>query len=298
MCIWDSCGGVMTVFEMVKYHKQKYPADIPLKIEEVAAHFDVSKISGELGYSLHTEYSYGKRRFESDLVSTFPSIVAAQKNCVPQLWKSEQWAKEFAHFIIGLIGEGPHPRIIEVHPPFKDYADMNGFVQAYSVFEDRIRKVFSNVEIMIENRCGSVYNGGRFLVSTIQDVFDLCDAIQKKNLRLKIALDIPQIYTAHNAVNRAEYIELMKKAKQVREYIGGVHLWGKSRSSTGRKISHCGDLTSYFENNMGIKKQFLESFKECFDDNIVRKMVLEVNSGNADLLSIIDDLKSVNVNFV
>jgi hypothetical protein len=31
----------MAVFEMVKYHKQKYPADIPLKIEEVAAHFDL-----------------------------------------------------------------------------------------------------------------------------------------------------------------------------------------------------------------------------------------------------------------
>lgn len=47
----------MVVFEMVKYHKQKYPADIPLKIEVVAAHFDVPKNSGTLGYSLHTEYS-------------------------------------------------------------------------------------------------------------------------------------------------------------------------------------------------------------------------------------------------
>jgi hypothetical protein len=120
----------MAVFEMVKYHKQKYPADIPLKIEEVAAHFDVSKISGTLGYSLHTEYSYGKRRFDSQAIATYPSIIAAQKDGVPQLWKSEQWAKEFAQFIIGLVKEGPHPRVIEVHPPFKDYTDMNRFVQA------------------------------------------------------------------------------------------------------------------------------------------------------------------------
>ena len=28
--------------------------------------------------------------------------------------------------------------------------------------------------------------------------------------------------------------------------LGGVHLWGKSISSTGRKIAHCGDLNSYF----------------------------------------------------
>lgn len=35
----------MTAFEMVKYHGQKYPQDIPLHIEEIAAHFDVSKIT-------------------------------------------------------------------------------------------------------------------------------------------------------------------------------------------------------------------------------------------------------------
>lgn len=59
----------MTVFEMVKYHKQEYPEDIPLKIEEVATHFDISKINGILGYSLHTEYSYGKRKFDTSAIS-------------------------------------------------------------------------------------------------------------------------------------------------------------------------------------------------------------------------------------
>ncbi len=39
---------VAVIFEMVKYHHQNYPEDIPLRIEEVAAHFDVSFLSGEL----------------------------------------------------------------------------------------------------------------------------------------------------------------------------------------------------------------------------------------------------------
>ena len=34
----------MAVFEMVKYHSQSYPADIPLRIEECAAHFDVTAV--------------------------------------------------------------------------------------------------------------------------------------------------------------------------------------------------------------------------------------------------------------
>jgi len=63
---------------MVKYHNQEYPIEVPLRIEEVAAHFDVQKVKGTLGMSLHTEYSYGKRRFDSDIVAAFPEIITAQ----------------------------------------------------------------------------------------------------------------------------------------------------------------------------------------------------------------------------
>ena len=48
----------MTSFEMIKYHGQEYPADVPLRIEEIAAHFDITSVGGRLGCSLHTEYSY------------------------------------------------------------------------------------------------------------------------------------------------------------------------------------------------------------------------------------------------
>lgn len=45
----------MTSFEMIKYHGQEYPADVPLRIEEIAAHFDITKLSGHLEKSLHAE---------------------------------------------------------------------------------------------------------------------------------------------------------------------------------------------------------------------------------------------------
>lgn len=46
------------------------------------------------------------------------------------------------------------------------------------------------------------------------------------------------------------------------------------------------------------KNSFLTTFRDCFDDGVVRKMVLEVNSRNGDLESIINDLTGVGINFV
>lgn len=115
----------MTSFEMIKYHGQEYPADVPLRIEEIAAHFDITKIGGKLNHSLHTEYSYGKRKFNSELIANYPEICSAQKDGVPQLWKNEAWALQFADFIFELVGDGPDPSVIEVHPPFNDYTDIS-----------------------------------------------------------------------------------------------------------------------------------------------------------------------------
>jgi hypothetical protein len=38
----------MTLFEMIKYHGQEYPEEIPLRIEEIATHFDITEIKGKL----------------------------------------------------------------------------------------------------------------------------------------------------------------------------------------------------------------------------------------------------------
>lgn len=57
---------------------------------------------------------------------------------------------------------------------------------------------------------------------------------------------------------------------------------------TGRKVAHCGNLDTYF-GNKAIKEHFLKGFKDCFDDGVVRKKALEVNSGNEDLQSIVSE---------
>ena len=287
----------MTVFEMVKYHGQKYPLDVPLRIEEIAAHFDITRVEGKLSNSLHTEYSYGKRKLNSALLGRFPELCAANKDGVPQLWKSESWADQFADFIFALVRDASAPSVIEIHPPFNDYTDLTGFIKTYSCFEAKVKEKYPEVEIFIENRCGSVYRGGKFIISKVQDIEALCEAIDKSNLQLKIAYDVPQIYTAHNAKTEEDYVKLLEDTKPLRQYIGGVHLWGKKLSDSGRKVAHCGDFNTYFGNSE-VKGHFLRTFKNCFDDGIARKMVLEVNSGNSDMVSIIEDLKRVGINFV
>lgn len=286
----------MTVFEMVKYHSQEYPADIPLRLEECAAHMDVTAIQATLRRSLHTEYSYGKRKFDSAVVAAFPALVTAQKDGVPQLWHSVEWGRQFADFVAILSGDEA-PSVIEIHPPFTDYTNMECFIESYRTFEEIILTRFPQADILIENRCGSVYKGGKFLVSKLPDIEKLCEQIDKHSLRLKIAYDVPQIYTAHNAKNQTAYIELLQKTKAFRYFIGGVHLWGKRKSESGRLVSHCGDLNSYFSDNFETKGLFLQELARCFDDTICRKMVLEVNSSNEDLKSIIFDLTTAGVSF-
>ena len=67
----------MTSFEMIKYHGQEYPADVPLRIEEIAAHFDITSIGGRLEKSLHTEYSYGKRALNSPLIMKMTDFLSS-----------------------------------------------------------------------------------------------------------------------------------------------------------------------------------------------------------------------------
>lgn len=287
----------MTQFEMVKYHGQRYPSDIPLRIEEIASHFDVQKVQAVLEYSLHTEYSYGKRKFDGIVVNQFQELIRAHKDGVPQLWKNKEWALQFANYIVALMNEKIVPKVIEIHPPFNDYTDLISFIKNYSLFEEKIMNYYPDVNILIENRCGSVYRGGKFVLSKTEDLFRLVELIDKEQLQLKIAYDVPQIYTAHNVKTDEQYIRLLEQVKEIRQYIGGVHLWGKKKSETGRKVAHCGDLNSYFGNDV-LKHNFLQVFKECFDDGMIRKMVLEVNSGNDDLKSIIDDLRDIGIKFV
>lgn len=287
----------MVVFEMIKYHKQNYPKDIPLMVEEVAAHLDIEKVDYNLPASLHTEYSYGKRKLNSELLENFQELSTATQHGVPQLWKNKVWASEFADFILTLQKEKPSPKIVEIHPPFSDYSDLDRFLDVYTVFENKIKAVYPDVKILVENRCGSIYRGGKFVLSKIEDVKLLCKKIDTTGLSLQVAIDIPQIYTAHRADKKEKIVSILEQIRDVRDHIGCVHLWGKSVSKSGRKVAHNGDLNSYFGDEK-TKQAFLSSFVNCFNDGIRRKMVLEVNGSNKDIISIIDDLRNVGVTFV
>lgn len=233
----------------------------------------------------------------SEIISQFSELLFARKKGIPQLWKSEQRAIEFADFIFSLAKER-NLKIIEIHPPFTDYCDFETFIHNYKSFEKLIVNKYPNIEIFIENRFGSLYHGDKFLISKNEDVITLCHYIEKNKLRLKIAYDIPQIYSAHNVTDSNMYVELLEEIKPYRTHIGGVHLWGKRKNDNGRKVAHCGDLNSYFDNDTNVKMIFIKAFMDLFDDEQERKLVLEVNSSNEDLISIVDDLILAGVKFV
>lgn len=196
------------------------------------------------------------------------------------------------------MGNQNPPSVIEIHPPFSDYSDIISFIELYRLFEQTIYSAYPNVQILIENRCGSIYKGGKFIISKHDDLEVLCQQIEKNNLKLRIAYDIPQIYTAYNVKKPDMYIDILKGTQSLRPFIAGVHFWGKRKSPTGCKVAHCGDLNSYFENDILLKNQFLSQFVNCFNDNVNRKMVLEVNSGHDDMISIISDLRQAGVQFM
>lgn len=57
------------------------------------------------------------------------------------------------------------------------------------------------------------------------------------------------------------------------------------------------DLNTFFSNNDLLKDEFINSVIDIFDDNIVRYFVPEVNSGEEDLQSIINDLLKYDIKF-
>ena len=56
-------------------------------------------------------------------------------------------------------------------------------------------------------------------------------------------------------------------------------------------------MNSYFYGNESVKSEFLSEIHLLFNDGLARNMVLEINSGNEDMLSIISDLRGVGFTF-
>ena len=282
------------MFELIEYNGVPYPEGYVSKIKEVAGHLDKEDIEQVDCYSLHTEYSYGKRKFDSSILAKYESLRKANKGGIPQLWKSEEWAKEFAAFICELTVDKKPPSIVEIHPPFNDYADIEHFVKCYIVFEKEIRQAYPNTNIFIENRSGAVYRGGRFVVGKADEIVSLCEAIEKYNLNLGIVLDFSQLLTAEHLdtlkFNADKYIAAIEKIHLYQHLIKGIHIWGKKKNPKGRWISHCGTLDTYFGGNEESKTIFLNGIKRICDDGRTRFLVPEVNSGAEDLKSIVEDI--------
>lgn len=283
----------------IQYHSRKYPDHISPEIDEVAGHFDKKGINNSRKFSLHTEYSYGARKLDTDLIQKFPTILESNKNGVPQLWYSAKWAIEFADFIKSLCGENS-PEVIEIHPPFNDYmGSIDNFLEIYSEFESIVLTYYPSSNILIENRSGSTYKGGKFIITKGKDLRKFCELVASKSLKLRITLDLPQLLTAYGGPQQIDTDNLstiLKRQNAIQSMTKGIHLWGKKKSSNGRTVSHAGDLNSYFE-DQDKKGIFLHWLKEFLADGSKRYFVPEVNSSNDDLESIIRDLENYEITF-
>lgn len=285
-------------FILVEYNNLPYSEGYTAQVHEVAAHLDKASISPKGAYSLHTEYSYGKRKFDTEYISKFPALVEGNKDGVPQLWKSPEWSDAFADFVIGLTAGHAAPTTIEIHPPFNDYCTLSEFSERYRIFEKKIHQVYPDVLIVIENRAGSVYHGGRFLVGKAREIVALCELIKANNLKLGVVLDFPQLLTAENIDPLKFKVEKYQAAIQAisvhRDLIKGIHIWGKKKSATRRWVAHAGNFDTYFGGKPEIKNVFLSGIQEICNDERQRFLVPEVNSGVEDLTVILKDFMALD----
>ena len=287
----------------ITYHNKKYPCGIISTIDEIAGNLDKDNIKPTRNYSLHTEYSHIKRKLENNLINKYEELKKSHKDNIPQLWKNKKWAIEFANFIIDLIGNNVPPTIIEIHPPFNDYCgSFKDFFDIYREFEKIILKKYPNVTLLIENRCGSFYKGGKFIISNSNSIINFLEELEKQDLKLKLVLDYPQVFSADlikmDSINLTKILNFNEKIKKYINNIGGFHLWGKKKSmSSNRWTPHNGDLNSFFSNNESKKEEFIKSILDTFSDDKKRYFVPEVNSSEEDLQSIINDLIKYGIEF-
>lgn len=281
-------------FCFVEYNGVPYPVGFASDIKEIAGHFDKYEIETSEKYSLHTEYSYGKRKFDSELILNFEALRTSHKDGVPQLWKSDKWAEEFADFVITLTKNKTAPIVVEIHPPFNDYCNIDLFLERYKVFEKRIHEAYPETIIVIENRSGAIYKGGRFVLGKAKDIAELCQKINDNNINLGVVLDFPQLLTAENIdtlkFNKEKYFSAINTIAEYRQNIKGIHIWGKKKSEKGRWVAHAGNLNTYFGNNQEYKAVFIKGIVAVCNDDVQRFLVPEVNTGAEDLACIVNDI--------
>lgn len=284
----------------IQHHSLKYPKGIYPGIREVSGNFDSSKKILDKAYLLNTEYSEEARKFDTEIVKKYKTILTSQVDGIPQLWFSEEWTLEFVDFIKDISDERLEPKIIEIHPAFSDYSNLDDFLTKYKLFNKKIKNYFPSVKILLENRARTDYKKGKFIFSNIEDLVKLSEKIDQENLDLRISFDIPNIFEAHRIdLDKGEEIfEILSKVKNIRHNIKSIHIWGKRKASDGKNLSYIGDLDSFFSYDTGLKDRFLKELYEVFNHEIDRYFVPVVNSGNEDLKSIVMDFIDAGFEFI
>lgn len=278
----------------VRYGALRYPLGIEPAIDEVPGHFDRPAHCGSRPFSLHTEYSAGPRTWSSPLLQDLDEIKRSQRSGIAELWKSPSWSEQFAEFLARMCG-GFAPTVIEVHPPFLRYCASNHqFLEVFGEFRCRVRELFPNAAVVIENRTGSRYPG-KFLLRTSEDLVSLGMLVRTTGIDLGFAIDIPQLFMAE--VGRAppsiaEVNRVLDSVRAVADLVKTVHIWGR------RGAAHVGTLDDLFGGNREAKSAMLSGLREILSVGPPRYFVPEVNSGHGDLESIVRDFLAEGFSFV
>jgi hypothetical protein len=305
----------------VQYHNIAYPRKYTPLIVEVAGHFEITNLKvpvayRALGYSLHTEFSFGLRNrlkvMSNPLLDGLDIIKASYCDNSKAF---ALWQREFAEFIGRLTKKHPSPQVIEIHPPFSDYADIDFFLACIQSFNVCLLENNIETRLLLENRTGTKYKNGKFIISTVEDLLALSDKIDSTNTPLGITLDIPQLFRAHqlspSTIN--EMHRIFDALITVRHNIEGIHLWGvttnlKADGKSLQRLTHQGDLNNYFRESTkkkGLKQAFLSRLAELLNDKKHRFFVPELNGfdrngytqkcAEQDLASILLDLESASI---
>ena len=260
-------------------------------LREVPAHFDVKVLKAGGPYALHTEYASKSRAFDSPLLEGLETLKASQRRGVPELWTSKTWSEEFGQFIFRLVGSSAPPDVIEIHPPFAcTTSTIEDFFENYGTFEAIVRDRFTSCEFVIENRSGSKHPSP-FLISGVDSIVALGQAMASRKLQLRIALDLPQVFTSHWGSKHQvgmEGLDLIQRLRPIHAQIHTLHLWGRGASGG----AHSGGLDGLFAAGTGAKEACLRELCQMLDDGEPdRHLVLEVTR-QSDMEAILADLQN------
>lgn len=287
---------------LVRYKDAVYSGRVRSSVRMVDGHFDAGPVVETGRYLLSTEFSYGRRKFNSETMAKCAEVIRASRDGLPLLWFSKEWSLAFVHFIELLTEAAAQPEAIEVYPPFTAYmTTINDFLNVYLYFEEGIKRLFPGSKIMICNRNKAAQRDMKFLISSADDLEQLCEAIAKYQLDLRIGLDVSQLLETE--AYHARYMGddkiriLFGKVKGFRDYVSGIHVLGKMRGADGRKSTNSEDFDSMFGNSRNKKRAFLESLAFVFDDEVARYFVPEITGGIDRINSVVRDLQSAGFLF-